>query len=150
MMTMNRFVLCILSIMFTCCVCAEREVYRINGVADVYSCGLRRVVDTSTRRVGFENKKSQLVLPADYCAADRFVKRKCAVMQNAVLEAASATDGVEDSVWVGGQWGVIAKDGHIIKPCRYERRWSEAEECYLYVSPQDSFIFTSKGKIKER
>ncbi|MCQ2209437.1 MAG: WG repeat-containing protein [Paludibacteraceae bacterium] len=114
---------------------------------DYFSCGLRRVVDETTMKVGFEDKKGKMVLPAQYCKADRFVKKKCAVYMNAEWTDFSATDGALEHRWIGGKWGVIDKTGKYVKPCIYERSWNAEMNCFQYVAPTDSFYFTSKGKI---
>lgn len=115
--------------------------------SDFFACGLRRVLNDSTHKVGFENKKGEMVLPAQYCQAERFVKKRCAVNMNATWTDYSATDAALESRWTGGKWGIINKSGEFIKPCVYDRSWNAEKACFQYVAPTDSFYFTDKGKI---
>lgn len=115
--------------------------------SDFFACGLRRVFNDSTHKIGFENKKGEMVLPAQYCQAERFVKKRCAVNMNATWTDYSATDAALESRWTGGKWGIINKSGEFIKPCVYDRSWNAEKACFQYVAPTDSFYFTDKGKI---
>ena len=115
---------------------------------DYYSCGMKRFFDEKTSKIGFENKKGTVVLPAIYCIAERFVKNKCLVYTNAELKEKSTTDGEIIRCWENGKWGVIDKKGRFIVPCKYKRVWSENLGIILYQTSCDSFFVNPKGRIK--
>lgn len=152
MMTMKSKSYCLKTFLGICLslfsVAHAQEVYRVGMMEDVFSCGLRRVVHEESGKIGFQNKKGEIVIPIQYCQADRFRKKKCAVCVNAQMEESSFADGRTGLHWTGGKWGVIDKKGNVVKPCRYDRRWIKESDAYVYTSAQDSFMVTKKGKLK--
>lgn len=123
------------------------EVYKIGTMEDHYESGLRRVYNRQTRLIGFENKKGEVTIPASYCKAERFVKKKCAVCTHGTLIQSQSTDIDETYVWDGGKWGIINKKGMEVKPCRYNREWDGTKKCYRYFSDSDAFWLNARGKI---
>ncbi len=123
------------------------QVYTFGETPDNLNEGLRRIVLNG--KVGFINKKGQLVISPQYSQATAFFKGKSIVNVNAVKIDKSATD-VENSasVWEGGKWGVIDKKGNVVKPFDYAREWNDSIGAYVYKKMGEMFIFTPKGKIQ--
>lgn len=121
------------------------QIYAFGEEPDSFNEGLMRIIRHD--KVGFINRKGQVIIPPGYCQATPFFKGKSIVNVNAVKVDKSTTDTQNSTLWEGGKWGVIDKKGNVVKPFDYTRVWNDSIETYIYKKREEMFIFTKKGKI---
>ena len=121
------------------------QIYALGEDPDSFNEGLMRIIRHD--KIGFINRKGQVIIPSGYCQATPFFKGKSIVNVNAVKVDKSTTDTQNLTLWEGGKWGVIDKKGNVVKPFDYTRVWNDSIETYIYKKREEMFIFTKKGKI---
>jgi hypothetical protein len=122
------------------------RIYAFGGDPDSFNEGLLRIIQDD--KIGFINRKGQIIISPEYCQATPFFKGKSIVNVNATKVDKSATDTQNSILWEGGNWGVIDTKGNVVKSFEYSRMWNDSIETYEYRCRGEIFIFTQKGEIK--
>jgi len=121
------------------------QIYALGEDPDNFNEGLLRIIRQD--KIGFINRKGQIVIFPKYCQATPFFKGKSIANINATKVDKSTTDTQNSISWEGGNWGVIDIKGNVVKSFDYTRVWNDSIESYQYQKEEETFIFTQKGEI---
>jgi hypothetical protein len=123
------------------------QIYNTGKWPDQYKDGLIRIVKNN--KIGFINKEGEIIIAPKYNYASAFVKGKSIAQLNENQSNNSFTDSQSPDIPLGDEyWGIIDKDGKIIKPFIYTRVWDSSLKCFVYQNENEKFILTERGKIK--
>ncbi len=121
------------------------DVYMIGTTPDKFSGKLRRIVKDG--KIGFIDKKGNIVIQPQYDMAEPFCKKYCMVNRGAQIETSSATDAYKEGNLQGGLWGVIDKKGKTVIPCGFNKIWDNEQKQFIYHNGTKGFFLSPKGKI---
>ena len=122
------------------------NVWVVDNGPDYPSEGLFRIVRDG--KIGFANLKGEVVIPPQFDAVYPFRDGMAAFCVGCNVEKDVMTP--EYTVWTGGLWGFVDKEGNIVADPVYHKVWNPEQKKYQFKTDTEVITIKDGKLVKER